>query len=133
KQLRRSSFYDENAMDLYVFTRLTRHLSEEELVHFQPVYGFIKTDLGLGLDVELIKNADGTISTSGKEYVMINGFNAPARQAVEALQAVLLRNGILFRDPFPHNLAFQEQASGAILAIVVDGILRSVFPKSRFL
>lgn len=126
KRLRPVSYYDENLLDLRVYALLVKELGDRVSNHFQRIHGLVETDLGLGLDSELILDADGRVSLSSKEYIMQNGSSTKSQDAIQQLADFLVQHRILFRDPFPHNIVLQEQADGKLRAVIIDGLHRRV-------
>lgn len=127
KRLRPVDYYDENQLDLKILHLLEAKLGEDANRHFPKVYGLIDTNLGPGLETELICDADGQISYSGKEFTMKNGFTAASGKALEDLRRFIQQHLILFRDPFPHNIVFQAMKDGQMRAVIIDGLGRHVF------
>jgi len=136
KRFHRAQYYDENVQDLRIYRHLLARCGEQLHQHLPKVFGFVETDVGDGLEVELIRDADGRISLSGKEYTIENGIPEATLRAIDELEAFLVQHGIQFRDPFPHNLTFQETADGRLRLFVVDGLARkprgllSLLPRS---
>jgi hypothetical protein len=127
KRLRPVAYYDENLLDLKVQQIMEAKLGNTANAHFPKTQRLIKTDLGLGLVCELIRDHDGRISLSGKEFIMQHGFSNATDQALEELKNFITENFVLFRDPFPHNIVFQSRADGSLRAVIIDGLDRRVF------
>jgi hypothetical protein len=125
KRFHRDQYYDENVQDLRIYRYLLARCGEQLHQHLPRVFGFVETDIGEGLEVELIRDADGRISLSGKEYTIENGITETTLRAIDELEAFLIQHGIQFRDPFPHNLTFQESPDGGLRLFVVDGLARA--------
>lgn len=132
KRLRPASYYDENELDIRIYARLEAKLGALAGVHFPNVYGLVKTDLGQGLETELIRDTDGRVSLSGKEYTMLNGRSDASEYAIQQLSDFLVQHLLLFRDPFPHNIAMQEQPDGSLRVIIIDGLSRKTFLSPSF-
>jgi hypothetical protein len=132
KRIRPSSYYDENEQDLRIYAQLDKRLGSLTHAHFPKIYGLVETDLGIGLESELIHDADGRISLSGKEYTMQNGLSSTSEEAIKNLSVFLVHYLILFRDPFPHNIVLQEQADASLRAVIIDGLGRKPFLSKIF-
>lgn len=132
KRMRHSRYYDENEQDLRIYTQLNKRLGSLTDLHFPKIYGLVETDLGIGLESELIRDPDGRISLSGKEYTMRNGLPSASDAAIKRLSDFLIQNLILFRDPFPHNIVLQEQANTSLRAVIIDGLDRKPFLSRTF-
>lgn len=121
---RHAAHYDENLQDLRGYRELAKLHGIQVNRHLPVVFGLVETDLGPGLVVELVRDDDGQISLSGKGYVFAKGVTSEMRSALASLESFLITFCISFRDPFLHNLSFQQSADGAIRVFVVDGLAR---------
>jgi len=124
KRLHHEGYYDENIQDLKIYRYLSLRHGAAIHQHLPRVFGLVETDLGVGLDVELIRDADGRISLSGKGYIIEQGLTGAFREPMQALEAFLLRYRIQFRDPFPHNLSVQIGKDDTLRLFIVDGLAR---------
>jgi hypothetical protein len=127
KRIRPIAYYDENQLDLKVQKILDSKLGNAANTHFPKTHQLIETDLGMGLVCELIRDSDGRISLSGKEFIIEHGFTHATNLALEELKCFIVDHYVLFRDPFPHNIVFQAQVDGSLRAIIIDGLDRRVF------
>lgn len=127
KRLRPIAYYDENILDLNIGLNLRAKLGTQATAHFPEIHDIVATDLGPGLVCELIRDPDGQISLSGKEYTLTYGLGTDVKDAVKVLRSFLSKHLILFRDPFPHNMALQQQEDGSLRAVVIDGLGRGAF------
>jgi hypothetical protein len=127
KRLRPIKHYDENKIDSKIQHLLDSKLDTAANYHFPKIHGLVETDLGLGLETELICDADARISLSGKEFTMQNGLTEASEEALDNLRCFLVQHLILFRDPFPHNMVFQSLEGGRLRAVIIDGLGRHVF------
>jgi len=119
RRLRPKSAFDENIQECRQLERLARKLGPECFRHLPVVDGIVDTDLGPGLVVELIRDADGSISLSGKEFTIKHGILPESWKAMEELLEFLMAHTIPIRDPFAHNLSFQRRSDGTIRAVVI--------------
>lgn len=86
-------------------------------------YGFVDTDMGLGLCSELIRNEDGRISFSVMEYVWENGKSDSLMLAVERFEEVWPSLMIPSRDLLLHNVVAQCDVNNQIKRLVlIDGL-----------
>jgi hypothetical protein len=132
KRIRPASYYDENKLDMNIGHKLRARLGDAATDHFPSIHGTVETDLGIGLVCELIRDPDERISLSGKEYTLANGLRVEATDAIKELRSFLKKHLILFRDPFPHNIAIQEQTDGSVRAVIIDGLGRGAFLSPLF-
>jgi hypothetical protein len=126
-RFRSRAVFDENMADSRFARRLQRRLGERAFKHIPRVHDFIETDLGPGLVFDLVRDADGRVSLSGKGFIVENGITAAVREALEKLKRFFLENRILIRDPFPHNFAFRKNADGGVKIYAIDGFGSGTF------
>lgn len=124
KRLHSDAYYDENVQDLKIYRHLHWRCGDVIHAHLPRVYGFVKTDLGPGLEMRLVRDADGRISLSGKGYTLANGITGRPLGALDELEDFLIRQKIQLRDPFPHNLVYQTRDDGQVRVFIVDGLAR---------
>lgn len=123
KNLRPLSYFDDNLEEFKVISHLLKTRGNEVCHHIYQCYGFVDTDLGRGLDTELIKDADGRISLSLKQFIWENGFDSACREAVVALTDFWMKYLIPSRDLLTHNVVVQLDADNRISRLVViDGL-----------
>lgn len=128
KRIHRNEYYDENIQDLRIDRYLRSRHGDAIYQHLPRVFGMVQTDLGDGLEVELIRDSDGKISLSGKGYVIEQGLPRALLESVDALKVFLIKHRIQFRDPFPHNLSVQVGKNNDLRPFIVDGLARKSWP-----
>jgi len=135
RYFRRRRNYDENLAELLELQKLEAKLGAAMAEHFPICHGFVETDLGEGLAVEQIQDYDGSTSISLKAYLWTDGWNPQIKETVDHFWNFLKENGVLVRDPFPHNLLVQRlNPEGALRIKQIDGFGASDFlPFSRIL
>ena len=94
--------------------------------HLSQYYGVVETNLGNGYVYQLIKDFDGTISTSLAEYL---GGNVDKNISSDAmlgslreLKHYLLDNKIIVRNLRPYNVMFQRISQTKGIAVIIDNI-----------
>lgn len=122
KQFRSSDYYDENVKDFNLLKELHQRIGRKARKHLPKTGKLIETNLGQGLVTELIRNHDGTISMSAKEYVYRNGITDELQSAAEKLRRFLIKNRVYFRDPFPHNVSVKQKKNGKLQLKIIDGL-----------
>lgn len=125
-RLHRSRYYDENYQDQRIYDHLRQRHGDSIHSHLPVVYGWSETDIGAGLEFELIRDFDGRVSLSGKEHIIVNGLRDSTLGALQELESFLVSLRIQFRDPFPHNVCIQRQADGSERMYIVDGLARKM-------
>jgi hypothetical protein len=124
RRLHRSAYYDENLQDLRTYRQLLARHGGTLHAHLPEVFGPVDTDIGPGLEVRLIRDADGRIALSGKGYTIAHGLSRALLDAIDTLEDFLRSHRIRFRDPFPHNLGVRQAEDGSLALFVVDGLAR---------
>ena len=122
KRLRPLRHYDQNARDLREFTALFRRFGKSALAHCPDMDGMVPTDKGPGLCMELIRDTDGRVSLSLKEWILENGASPALHAALDTMIDFHVRRCIHIRDPFPHNVVVQRLPGGALRTLFIDGL-----------
>ncbi|NVK39647.1 MAG: hypothetical protein HWE39_00260 [Oceanospirillaceae bacterium] len=117
------SRFDDNREEFEVISSLARNLGEAAFEHVSRCFGFEDTDLGPGLVLELVRDADGAISQTLKAHLWFEGYTPDCRDAVERFCARWRELQIPSRDLLMHNILVQRDESGRICRLVViDGL-----------
>lgn len=114
--------YDNNAHEERELTHLMHRIGPVLGRHLSLCYGRVPTDLGSGLVLDLIRDADGKISRSLRELISTGHDPAEFRSAFEDFGAFLLEHNILTRGLHDHNLAASHQADGSWRLVLIDGV-----------
>lgn len=123
KNLRPLSFFDDNREEYRIIKQLQQLIGESVFDHIYRCFGFVDTDLGSGLNTELIRDADGLISLSLKQFLWEVGYTEQCRQAIEELTTFWQAQKVPSRDLLTHNIVVQRDTYGAISRLVViDGL-----------
>ena len=96
-------------------------------------YGSVKTNLGQGIVIELIRDANGCISRSLEDYLQDGSLTLKeALNYLSRLQAQITRHGILINDDGIQNILMRKDAQGHLTPIMIDGFgPRNIRLKSR--
>jgi len=123
KNLRPLSSFDDNLEEYRVINDICQQVGPETFRHIYKCYGFVETDLGLGLECELIRDASGLISLSLKQYIWEHGYTDSCRKAVDVLADFWTSHQIPSRKLLTHNIMVQQASNGEIRRLVViDGL-----------
>lgn len=122
KRLRPISHYDQNLRDFIEFKKLWARVEGIPNPPLPEVDGLVETSLGRALCMELIRDANGDVSQSLKEFIMQNGFTDQARKALDELERKHLECALLVRDPFPHNVLVQRLDDDQSHMLFIDGL-----------
>ncbi|GAA5524472.1 uncharacterized protein YrbL [Microbulbifer aestuariivivens] len=123
KSLKPLSSFDDNREEARVMESLEKRYGDRVFQHVSRCFGFVDTDMGVGLVSEMIRDANGKISQTLKKVIWDEGFTAECRQAVEALTQFWLDNLVPSRQLLLHNIVVQRDSRGAIeRLVVIDGL-----------
>ena len=91
--------------------------------HLPRYYGTVETNLGRGLVLELICDANGEISRSLQWYLENGIAISQAESLLRELKQYLLDNLIIFNhDLFSGNLLLQKESDDSAKLVVIDGL-----------
>lgn len=114
--------YDNNADELKELGALQRNLGAERMGrHFPRVYGVVPTDLGPGLVLDLIRDADGRIARSVREQLANGALPTEFRAAFDEFGRFLMEHRIITRELLDHNLVARRGPAGEVTLHLVDG------------
>ena len=100
KRFRPLSMFDDNLRELKAFRKL--ELNHEEVWnHFPRCYGLEQTNRGTGIVCDLIRDEDGGISQTVRQYVENTGKTQALLSALEEFFSLLRRRVVLTRDIRP--------------------------------
>lgn len=117
------SHFDDNREEFEVISALQARHGEAVFRVISRCYGFVETDLGPGLVLELVRDGDGRISQSLKAQIWHQGYTPDCQRAVARFCEQWRALQIPSRDLLLHNLLVQKDASGHIQRIVaIDGL-----------
>jgi hypothetical protein len=122
RHLRPRRHFDENRGELHELARLKRRLGPLLTTHFPAAHGLVETDLGEGLVVDRILDADGRTALTLKNHLWLYGLEPDCKAALDDFWRFLLMHRVMVRDPHPHNIVVQHRGGGGGLRIVmIDG------------
>jgi hypothetical protein len=114
--------FDKNYRDWEVLDRLEAERDPAIWKHLPRCYGWVETDLGRGLMIELIRDPDGQISRSFKDYLWNSGYDERARKAVDEFAAYWDAFPIPTRTLVLYNFAAQIQPDNSLRLVFIDGM-----------
>ncbi len=118
-----SGDYRQHRDDIKYYSRLQkRRISWQQLAQF---YGPCSTSLGDGLVFEVIRDHDGTISKSLRDYILNDTLpfsREKLNNELARLKSYILEQAIIMRDLKDDNLLLQRLDSGNTRLVIIDGI-----------
>ena len=132
-RLKPARSFDDNRAEAGTLTELHGRVGKS-LEGFVPRFlGWAETDLGPGVMVDLIRDADGAIATPLKQYVWERGFDDALRAALHEFTAYWVRERVPSRELLLHNVVARRLRSGAVRLVVIDGLGNAdLLPFSRW-
>lgn len=133
KNLKPLSRFDENRNELLEVKRIEKAIGESAFKVIPRYFGMITTDLGEGLCSEMIRDYDGKVSISIKQYLWMNGFSEPLKKAFASFSVAWGTLGMPSRDLLLHNIVVQKtlESQSELLVyrlVVIDGLGWSGLP-----
>ena len=111
-----------------IYDRLQK--SNINWTHLAKFYSECKTNLGVGLIFELIKDYDGTVSKTLNKYFRSNyiNFEAPYLKAeLSILRQFLLKQSVVLRELSENNILVQYFNKDQYRLVVIDGLGHNEF------
>lgn len=115
-------FYDNNANEMRALNHLFRKIGPGAARHLPRSYGMFPTDLGPGLVLDLVRDADGRISRSLRELLSTGFAVDEFREAFDELGEFLLTHHVLTRALLDHNIVAEHRADGRWRLYLIDGL-----------
>ncbi len=119
KKLRPICMFDDNLRELAAFRDLGKR-GEAVWAHFPRCYGIHPTSRGDGIVTDLIRDADGSISKTVRQFVKANGKTDALQTALEEFFDLFRNYLIITRDILDHNLVVQV-GPDTLTIYMIDG------------
>ena len=114
--------YNNNEDEARELKRVHRRIGDAMSRHLPLCYGYEETDLGPGLVLDLVSDADGRISRSIREMISTGFDLQELRPAYDEFGKFLLDNVILTRNLHDHNMVAQHLEDGSWRIVLIDGV-----------
>jgi hypothetical protein len=101
------------------FYKTHSHINLEH--HLPKCYGIVKTNKGPGLCYELIRNDNGEISYTLKEFIKKNGITYELKEKYNEIIKYFIKNKIYPGDANSRNILVQMKNNDISKLIIVDG------------
>lgn len=124
--------FDENMNDWKVLSSLQKAGSDEVWAHLPALKGWMETDRGRALAMELIRDYDGLISRSLLDWINTHGSRPCLFRAIDDFCRFWESQTIPSRSLGLHNIVMQEFEPGSYRLVFIDGFgSTSLIPWSR--
>jgi len=125
--------FQENHRELHFSETQRKRVREKGGECFARSHGFVATDLGEALEVELVVDHDGEVSLSLKEYLLKFGMTPECEKAIEEFWDEVENYGI-FLQGRPDNVSLRRLADGSCQLVGIDGFgLAQLVPVAKWL
>lgn len=123
KSLKPLTMFDDNLEEFKVLESFQKKYGDPVFSHICRCYGFEETDLGKGLCLELIRDANGLISYNIKQYLYEIGPTVSFMKALDEFCRFWQKNAPPSRNLLAHNILVQQNENGQVTRLVViDGL-----------
>lgn len=122
KNLKSLSAFDDNLQEAKTFQQITNEVGEQAYSLIPRCHGFVDTNYGKGLCIDLIRDHSGTISVTLKQYLWENGKTAIIEQLLHSFGERWVALCMPSRNLLLHNIVVQCNENGPAQLIVIDGL-----------
>ncbi|MBN7797017.1 YrbL family protein [Parahaliea mediterranea] len=122
KRLKPLASFDDNRQEARVFRRIERRIGQEAFELIPRLHGFVSTDLGEGLCCDLLRDDDGRIALSLKQYLWQRGRDRWVESALARFGERWRTLGMPSRRLLLHNMVVQCRDGRAERLYVIDGL-----------
>lgn len=122
RNLKAERYFDENWQELRVYQKIASAVGPAAYDMIPRCHGLVATDLGQGLATELIRDHDGRVSLSLKQYLWLRGQDSSLTQVIAEFIRRWGDLGMPSRNLLLHNIVVQCGADGPDRLVVIDGL-----------
>lgn len=121
KSLKPLASFDENAIEQTVIKKILHTIGDAAFAVMPHYHGIITTNLGPGLCCEMIRDDNGKISVTLKQYLWQYGITESLARALKQFSEHWSTLGMPSKDLLLHNIVVQQKPSNLRL-VVIDGL-----------
>ncbi|MFV0278116.1 MAG: YrbL family protein [Parahaliea sp.] len=122
KRLKPLSRFDDNQQEAAVYRRIEGRIGSAAFELVPRLHGFVATSLGPGLCSELLRDDDGRIAITLKQYLWQHGESASLAPLLEHFCARWRALGMPSRHLLLHNIVLQYRGGQPAALKVIDGL-----------
>lgn len=133
-RLKPARSFDENRQEQRTLITLERQIGPAFNEHVPRYLGMIDTDMGTGIQVQLVRSHDGAIALPLKQHLWERGRTQALDQALEEFGRCWIEHRIPSRSLLLHNLVVEDRGGQEPLKLwVIDGLGNSdLLPLARW-
>jgi len=120
--LRPQKYFDDNWQEWLVYQRIDQCVGEAAYELIPRCSGLVDTNLGRGLVTDMIKDDDGLISISLKQYLWTIGLSYQLSLILERFVEKWVAYGMPSRNLLLHNIVVKKKDGVPNKLIVIDGL-----------
>ena len=121
-RIKPASAFDDNSQDARTLTHLHRSIGPSLASVVPRFLGWIDTDVGAGIMVDLIRDAGGAIATPLKQYIWEQGMTPALHCALEQFERYWIDHAVPSRDLLLHNVVVATVPGPCVRLVVIDGL-----------
>lgn len=122
RNLKSLSTYDDNRQELRVYDAIDQTIGEAAYELVPRCHGMVRTDLGPGLCTGLIRDDDGRVSVTLKQYLWQHGETDALGSAVDDFATAWQALGMPSRNLLVHNIVVQCREGLPRRLWAIDGL-----------
>ena len=122
KNLKPLTAFDDNAQELAVYRKIQRYIGAAAFELIPRCHGYLNTNLGKGLCSDLVRDDDGKISITLKQYLWQHGKSPAILHCIQGFGQRWAQLGMPSRNLLLHNMVVQCRADIPQRLLVIDGL-----------
>ncbi|MFV8819562.1 YrbL family protein [Haliea sp. E17] len=122
KNLKPLSSFDDNREEAGVYAAIQRSVGEAAFSMIPRLHGWVETEFGAGLCQDLVRDDDGLIAVTLKQYLWQRGRDAALERVLAEFGAAWSAAGMPSRKLLSHNLVVQCAGGNPLRLWVIDGL-----------
>lgn len=122
KRLKPLRAFDDNWQEAAVYRRIERRIGAPAWDLVPRLFGPVETSLGPGLCSELLRDSDGRIAITLKQYLWQHGESSALSQLLDAFGSRWQALGMPSRRLLLHNVVVQCRDGAPVALKVIDGL-----------
>ncbi len=122
KNLKPLSSFDDNCEEAQVYARIGRSIGPAAFELVPRLYGAVATEYGTGLCFDLVRDDDGRIAVTLKQYLWQRGLDAALSAPLAEFGARWQALGMPSRRLLTHNILVQCAGGEPLRLWVIDGL-----------
>ena len=122
KNLKPLRYFDDNQQELRVYQKIDRFIGDPAYQVIPRCFGMVQTDLGSGLSTQLVRDDDGRISVTLKQFLWQSGKTEALMAVIDAFSSIWIKLGMPSRNLLMHNVVIQCRDGHPDRLWVIDGL-----------